>query len=82
MNISGMEPEILSPPMALQDVWQGNLEAPGRGKRRWTASIIFTSGLFSLGGRKQKLRNSLDVKAEVSEFDKKHLAFLDLHLQT
>lgn len=72
MNISGMEPEILSPPLALQDVWQGNLEAPGRGKWRWTASIIFTSGLFSLGGRKQKLRNSLDVKAgEVSEFEKK-----------
>lgn len=70
MNISGVEPEIFLPPPALQDVWQGNLGDPGRGKWRWTVSIIFTSRLFSLGSSKQKLRNSLDVKAgEVSEFE-------------
>lgn len=71
MNTSGVEPEIFSLSPTLQDVWQGNLGDPGTGKWRWTASIIFTSGLFSLGGSKQKLRNSLDVKAaEVSEFEK------------
>lgn len=86
MNISGIEPEILSPPLALQDVWQGNLGAPGRGEWRWTVSILFTSGLFSLGGRKQKLWMSrqekcLSLKKALS-FSGSTSAHLKLHVRS